>query len=130
MNDNQILAGRLLLVAVFVFSGLYKLLNVRFFAEFWSRAGIPAASATLVIVLCLVELACAVAVAVGFKVRLAASILVVLLVIAIPVLDDFWNASGDTFFAKLESFFMYLSVVGGLLMLRANGPGRYAIERI
>ncbi|MEE1611234.1 DoxX family protein [Microvirga sp. CF3016] len=129
MNDKQILAGELLLVAVFVFAGPYKLLNVDFFAAYWSKAGIPAASAALVIVLSLIELACAVAIAVGFKVRLAASILLVFLVVAIAVFDDFWNASGDAFFAKLEIFFLYLSIVGGLLMLRATGPGRYAVER-
>jgi len=128
MCDKKILAGRILLASFFVYASLYKLLNVGLFAAEWTKAGIPLAD-LLVIPVGLAELACATAVAIGFKGRLAAYVLAALLVIAIPVDCDFWNATGDGRILRLIWLFLYLSIVGGFLVLAASGTGAYSVDR-
>lgn len=64
----------------------------------------------------------------GFQARLAAAVMFVYLGIVSVRLHDFWNiadpmAAGGT----QTQFFKNLGMMGGLLMIAAYGPGRWAL---
>src|SRR5215813_7466745 len=64
----------------------------------------------------------------GFKARAAAAVMFVYLGIVSIRLHDFWNiadpmAAGGT----QTQFFKNLGMMGGLLMVAAYGPGRFAV---
>ena len=63
----------------------------------------------------------------GFKARQAAAIMCVYLGIVSVELHDFWNLTGIAAGANETHFFKNLGMMGGLLMIAAYGPGRWAV---
>jgi len=106
------LAGRVLLIFLFIgfiFSGKWSLLRV--------------ITALLGFVACVM-------VVVGFKAKLSAIMLVVILSIFNLLVNNFWTLHEHhphKDFAKYD-FFQILSIVGGLLLLVNSGPGKYSID--
>ena len=65
----------------------------------------------------------------GFKAREAAAIMFVYLGIVSAELHDFWNLTGMAAGNNETHFFKNLGMMGGLLMIAAYGPGRWALGR-
>ncbi|CRG84933.1 Surfeit locus protein 4 homolog [Talaromyces islandicus] len=114
-NDRKMyvqLAGRVLLILLFigfVFAGQWS---------FWR-----------VLVSVIGFVAC-VMVVVGFKAKMSAVILVVLLSIFNVLVNNFWTLKPhhpNKDFAKYD-FFQVLSIVGGLLLLVNMGPGQFSVD--
>jgi putative oxidoreductase len=63
----------------------------------------------------------------GYRARTAAAVMFVYLAIVSVRLHDFWNKSGMSAGASQTEFFKNLSIMGGLLLMAAYGPGRWAI---
>jgi len=106
------LAGRVLLI--FLFIGFV-------FAGKWSiwRA-----------IISFFGLVASVMVVVGFKAKMSAVILVVLLSIFNLLVNNFWTLQPhhpQKDFAKYD-FFQILSIVGGLLLLVNMGPGQFSVD--
>jgi uncharacterized membrane protein YphA (DoxX/SURF4 family) len=77
-----------------------------------------------------VGVALVVLIAIGYKTKLASLILVIWLSVANVYLNAFWTAQPDTpmrDFLKYD-FFQTLSVIGGLLLVVALGPGGYSMD--
>jgi len=69
-------------------------------------------------------------VVVGFKAKMSAVILVVLLSIFNLLVNNFWTLQPhhpQKDFAKYD-FFQILSIVGGLLLLVNMGPGQFSVD--
>lgn len=69
-------------------------------------------------------------VAVGFKTKASAMLLTALLLVSNMVLNDFWMEYSNSakFDFKKYDFFQTMSVIGGLLMVVALGPGSMSYE--
>jgi uncharacterized membrane protein YphA (DoxX/SURF4 family) len=106
------LAGRVLLI--FLFVGFI-------FTGEWNRLRI--------VVAVLGFLACMMVV-VGFKAKLSAVTLVAILSTFNILANNFWTARKD--YWNVDSarydFFQILSIIGGLVLLVNNGPGKYSID--
>ncbi len=115
------LAGRFLLVTLFLLSGLGKIGGYAGTVAYMSAMGVPGALLPLVIA---TEVLGALAILVGWKTRIAAFLLAGYTVLSALI---FHNKLGDQI--QMIMFFKNLSIAGGFLLLVANGAGALSIDR-
>jgi putative oxidoreductase len=123
-----VLLARLLLSAIFLVSGVSKLLDLSGAAGHLSAQGIGHAK-LLVLIAGLAELAGGLSLVFGFLTRLGAIGLVVYLIVTTYVFHHFWNMAAPDRGLQMTTFFKNLAIMGGLGMLVAFGPGRYSLDR-
>lgn len=130
-----LLAGRVLLSAMFILSGYPKLVDPASTAGMIAGAGLPAAT-LLAYVAGIFELLAGIAVLVGFKTRIAALLLAAFSVFTALVfhssainIPDFPEAANGmlTMFNQLNMM-KNLTIAGGFLVLAAAGAGAYSID--
>ena len=127
MHPTAILAGRVLLVALFVFSGVTKLVDLGGTAAHIQAKGLPAPAA-LAVAAAMVEIAGGLMIMVGWKTRPATIMLIVFTAAATVIFHDFWNVGGREQINQMLHAFKNVSMIGGLLILFGGGPGRLSVE--
>ena len=65
----------------------------------------------------------------GWKVRWVALAMVVYTVIATAVAHRYWSYPADQAFNQMSHFFKNISLIGGLILLAAFGPGPVSVDR-
>lgn len=126
--DAAILVGRILLIVIFVFSGLGKLTNISGTAAAIASKDLPVPEA-LAVLACLAELGGGILIAIGWYTRSVALCLFAYTLIAAYFFHDFWNLppGAEAMDAMIHAF-KNLSMAGAFLMLAGTGPGRYSID--
>jgi putative oxidoreductase len=121
------LAGRILLALIFVGSGVDKTIHFSGAVGYVASAGLPFPAVLLALSI-VVELGCGLAIIVGWKARWAAALMFLYL---IPVTVIFHNPIGLGAHAQeqLIHAMKNLSIMGGMLLLLAFGPGPWSVER-
>lgn len=114
--------GRVLLAAIFVFSGIGKALAPGGTIGYIESAGLPFATLGLVAAIA-IELAGGVMLALGIRTRLVAALLAAFSVLTALV---FHNAFGDQ--NQLIHFMKNIALAGGLLQVVAFGAGPYSVD--
>ena len=114
--------GRVLLAAIFIFSGIGKIMAPAATIGYMEAMGMPLASAGLVIAIA-VELVGGLMLAVGIKTRLVALGLALFSIVTGLV---FHHAIGDQ--NQLIHLLKNLAMAGGLLQVVAFGAGAYSLE--
>jgi len=114
------LAGRWLLVFMFIYSGLGKITGYEGSAQYMQQAGVPGLLLPLVIA---VELVGGLAVAVGWRTRLAAFLLAGFSVLAAL----FFHAKFDDPAQQIQ-FMKNLTIAGGFLLLVVHGAGTLSLD--
>jgi putative oxidoreductase len=115
------LAGRILLAALFLLSGLGKIGSYSTTAAYMASFGVPAGLLPLVIA---TEVGGAICVVVGWKTRITAFLLA-----------GFTALTALTFHTNLADqiqtvmFLKNVSIAGAFLLLVANGPGPLSLDR-
>lgn len=136
MSDIIIAIGRVLIAAIFIGSGLGKLLDIDAAQAYFAARPLPASlewltEGTYLTALAwtagLVELLAGLMVALGFGVRIAAFALIVVSVLAIAFVHTFWTMTGQARVAGIVQVLQSLSIIGALLMLLGAGAGPYSI---
>jgi putative oxidoreductase len=126
--DLAALIGRILVAVTFVVSGYGKIAGYAATAGVMAGKGLPLVDALLPLTI-LVEMGAGLAIVIGWKTRWAAPALVAFTAVATLVFHNFWSAAPDQAMMQQISFMKNLSIIGGLLLLVAFGPGRYAVDR-
>jgi putative oxidoreductase len=126
-RSTAILIARILIGAIFLVSGLAKLADPAGAVGYMTKAGIPAAD-VLVYVAGFAEILGGLAVISGFLARVGAIGLFVFMAITTLTMHAFWNFEGQEMAMQNVQFMKNLSIMGGLLMLWATGPGRFSID--
>jgi putative oxidoreductase len=126
-RSGTALVGRILIAAIFIVSGFAKLTDPASAVGYMSSVGVPNAD-TLVYVAGAAELVGGLAVALGLLTRLAAIGLIVLLAIINLFFHNFWALAEPESKMQMVQFMKNLSIMGGLFVLVAMGPGRYSVD--
>lgn len=129
INDELILAARLLLAALFLIFGWRKLRDysgtVNQLVQL--RAPMPVLAAAVAIFM---EVPVALAVAVGAFAHIAAVLLALYTLGTALIAHRYWTLAGTEEVDSMDSFYKNLSIIGGLLLLYITGAGKYSIDRL
>ena len=113
-------AGRVLIAAMFVMSGMGKIFAYQGTQGYMESVGVPGSLLPLVII---VELLGGLAIIVGWQTRLVALALAGFCLISAVL---FHNNFGDQ--TQMIMFLKNVSIAGGFLFLVANGAGAYSLD--
>lgn len=117
------LTGRVLLAAIFVLSGVGKLMAPAATIGYIESVGLPFATVGLIVAIA-VELGGGLMLALGFKTRLVA---IGLAIFSVVTGLAFHNAVGDQ--NQLIHLLKNLAMAGGLLQVAAFGAGAYSFDQ-
>ena len=126
-KDWAALVGRVLLALMFIISGWGKITDFSGTVEYIASKELPLPQ-MLSIIAILIELGAGLAIAIGWKTRWAAVAMVVFLIVITPIFHGFWNVPADQAMMQQINFMKNLSILGGMLVLFAWGPGRYSLD--
>jgi putative oxidoreductase len=129
INDELILAARLLLATLFLIFGWRKLRDFSGTVSQMAQLGVPtpvlaAGVATFM------ELPVAFAVAVGAFTRLSALLMFFYTVGTALIGHRYWTIAGADYVDSMDSFYKNLSIMGGFLLLYITGAGKYSIDAL
>src|SRR5208283_2367946 len=127
-KDLAVLVGRVLLAAMFIISGYGKLTGFDGTAGYIGSKGLPMPQ-ILAAVAILIELGGGLAIVMGWKTRWAALAFVVFLLVITPIFHNYWAAAADQMMGQKINFMKNVSILGGMLILFAFGPGRYSVDK-
>lgn len=118
--QNEILvAARLLLGGAFVFAGLRNIVNAAFLTQLMTDRGVPQARLALWVGIALQVVAGGLVV-VGIWTAPAAAGLILFLVVATIMFDNFWDHQGPERAARINGFVANVALTGGFLSLMAQ----------
>jgi putative oxidoreductase len=127
LQNPLALAGRILLALMFVLAGFSKIAGFAGTVGYMQSKGMPAAEllAGLTIVL---EIGGGLALMFGFMTRWAALALAAFTLLASLIFHNFWAVPEAQKMVQNLMFMKNLSVIGGLLVLAAIGPGDWSLD--
>jgi putative oxidoreductase len=127
INNEVILAARLLLAALFLIFGWRKLMDYPGTVARMVQDGAPfPVPATYVAIF--MELPVAFAVAIGVFTRPSAVLLALYTLGTALIAHRYWTVRGANKVDNMEAFYKNLSVMGGFLLLYITGAGKYSID--
>jgi putative oxidoreductase len=122
------LAARALLSLLFLLSGYQKLTGFSGTAQFMASQGMPMAEVLLVGAIA-VELGGGLMLLAGWKARWAAAAMALFTIPATLIFHAFWAADAAQAQNQFIHFMKNVSIIGGMLMVVAMGPGGWSIDR-
>jgi putative oxidoreductase len=130
-KDAAALVGRILLASMFIISGVGKMGAFADTTVYMASAGLPAIDPLLeylLILTILVELGGGAAIVLGWRTRSATVLIFLFTLLVTLVFHRFWSAPPDEAMTQQLMFMKNVSVMGGLIVLFAFGPGEYALD--
>jgi putative oxidoreductase len=132
MNSNltnaAALTGRILLAAIFVIAGVGKITGYDGTAGYMAAKGLPMVGVLLPLTI-LTEVGGGLALAIGWKARWVALWLFLFLIPVTLVFHRFWGIDPAQAQAMQIHFLKNLSIMGGMLMVVAFGPGAFSVDK-
>jgi putative oxidoreductase len=129
INDELILAARVLLTTLFLIFGWRKLKDYSGTVSQILQLGAPMPRLAAVIAI-FMELPVATAVAIGAFARPAALLLLLYTLGTALIAHRYWKMTGADRVDSMDAFYKNLSIMGGCLLLYITGPGKYSIDAL
>ena len=128
MQDKVLLAARLLVTPLFIYSGIGKILA---FGVTASRlpGGEGGFGSFLAAGSIVIELGCSLALVLGLYARCASLALIVFTILATLMFHNFWASPPAAVTAQTINFLKNLGLIGLFAMIAAFGPGAYALRK-
>jgi putative oxidoreductase len=127
-KHELLLLARILLMILFVLYGWGKLTGFSGTVGYMVAQGAPLPTLSAIIAV-LMELLVGLALVVGFYTRPLALLLALYTLATALIGHHFWTMDDGARAANAINFYKNISIIGGLLLLCATGPGRYSIDR-
>ncbi|MDO9023632.1 DoxX family protein [Zwartia sp.] len=118
--------GRLALVALFLPAGISKISGFEGTVGYINSVGLPLAAFGAVIAI-IIEIGGGLALLTGLFARPAALVLALFTAVASFAFHAYWAVPAEQAFIQQLLFYKNLAVVGGLLILAAQGPGTWSL---
>jgi putative oxidoreductase len=129
MNPNAVaLVGRILLAAIFIISGFMKIPGFEGTAGYIASKGLPMPQVLAALTI-LLELGGGLMIAAGFKARWVALVFFVWLIPVTFIFHQFWGIDASQVQNQMNNFLKNVSIMGGMLLLHAYGPGAYSVDK-
>jgi len=129
MQNTLVLIGRLALSFIFLMSGFDKLTGWEDTAAYMASKDMSFVPFLLAGAI-LLEFGGGLLVALGYCTRLGALALIVFVIPTTLLFHDFWSLAGPDRQLQTIMFLKNLSMLGGLLLVLAFGPGRYSVDGV
>jgi len=132
MNPNTqnavALAGRVLLAAIFVISGFNKIGGFEGVVGYIASKGLPMPQVLAALTIAL-ELGGGILLIAGYKVRWVAIAFFLWLIPTTLIFHKFWGIDAAQVQNQMNSFLKNVSIMGGMLLVVAFGPGAYSLDK-
>lgn len=128
-RDPVLLLSRLLLSALFIVFGWDKLIGIAGTIAYMQHLGLPLPTIAAAIAV-IMELGVGLAILGGLFTRPLALLLAAYTLATALIGHPFWALEASARTAAQIGFFKNLSIIGGLLVLYIQGPGRYALDSL
>src|SRR5262245_2497131 len=126
-RPTTILVGRIFLAAIFVLSGVMKLVDPSGAIGHMSSQGIPYAHVLLYFA-ALAEVVGGLWLMFGFLTRIAALGLAIYLIPVTLIFHAFWAVPPEQVAMQSANFMKNLAIIGGMLLMMAVGGGPYSLD--
>jgi putative oxidoreductase len=127
-KDWAALVGRILLCILFIESGFGKIGGFEGTVRSIAAHGLPI-SQVLAAGAIAIELGGGLLILFGWKTRWVALALALFMIVITPIFHNFWSAPAAQAMAQQINFMKNVSILGGIFLLFAFGPGRYSVDR-
>lgn len=128
LHDVAALVGRILLAVLFIWSGYGKIGGYDGTAGYMTAAGLPMVNVLLPLTI-LIELGGGLLLVVGYKARWVALLTFLWLIPTTLIFHKYWGIDPKQVMMQQINFFKNVSIMGGMLMVFAFGPGAYSVDR-
>ncbi len=125
-RDTAALVARVLLAVLFIMGGFGKIPGYEGTVGYIASKGMPFPSLMAAGAIA-VELGAGVLLLMGYRARWAALAIFLFLIPTTLIFHNFWSVPADQVMAQQTNFFKNVSIMGGMLMVWAFGPGRLAV---
>jgi putative oxidoreductase len=129
MNDEIVLAARLLLATLFLIFGRRKLWDFSGTVGQLVQLHVPMPTLAAGIAT-FMELPVAFAVAIGAFTRPAACLMFIYTLGTALIAHRYWQVRGPGRVDSMDAFYKNLSIMGGFLLLITTGAGRYSVDAL
>lgn len=127
-GDIVSLVGRVMIAGIFLASALgSKIPQFSQVTQYMASEGVPAPNVMLAGAIAFL-IAGGVSVVLGYKTQVGAALLLVFLALATYFFHDFWTFEGQERQMQMIQFMKNASLMGTMLLLIANGPGRMSLD--
>jgi putative oxidoreductase len=123
------LIGRVCLATIFLMSGVTKFVDLESSIRYATTVGLPWPEG-LIPLGAAVEVLGGLSILFGVVARIGALALAAFTAIATFYFHDFWNFGGLERQAQMIHFLKNLAILGGMLLLMAEGAGRYSLDHL
>lgn len=127
-NSLVLLAGRILIGAIFLNAGVRKLLGFAATAGYFAKLGFPAPELFTVLAI-VIEIGGAVLLIIGWRTRWIAWLLALFVLIAAFAAHRFWQVDAAQYGNQMNHFMKNLAIIGGLLFVASFGPGSASVDK-
>ena len=132
MNPNTVnslaLVGRILFAAIFVIAGFGKISGFDGIAGYIGSKGLPMPQVLAALTIAL-EPGGGLLLIAGYKVRWVALLFFLWLIPTTLIFHKFWGIDAAQVQNQMNHFLKNVSIMGGMLMLMAFGPGAYSVDK-
>lgn len=122
MTQLALLAARVALAGIFVFSGIGKLMNPQGFVDILAAAGVPLPLVAGWLGMA-VEVIAPLLLVIGWQTRWIACVLVVFTGAASVIGHPFWTYQGNAAVMQQIHFLKNIAIIGGLIAIMFHGQG-------
>ena len=128
LANTAALAGRIFLAVLFIVSGFGKITGYEGTAGYMAAKGLPLVNVLLPLTIA-IELGGGVLLAIGYKARSVALLIFLFLIPVTFMFHAFWGIDPKEAATQQINFLKNLSIMGGMLMVFAHGPGAYSLDK-
>ncbi|WP_426394609.1 DoxX family protein [Ralstonia sp. R-29] len=127
-RNELMLLARIFMMVLFVMSGWAKLTGFQGTVGYMASTGapMPTVAAAVAVVM---EFGVGIALLIGFWTRPLALLLALFVLGTSFIAHSYWSMEGAMEAANKIQFYKNLTIMGGLFLLAAVGPGKYAVQK-